>query len=241
MLDLNLYPADIAGLAFFIAAWMIYHFMVETRGRNGGGLNAIMNNYRVDWMTTMADRESRIVDSAIMASLQNGTAFFASTSLLAVGGSAALLRATDDALKVFADLPFGLASSRGLWEIKVLGLIAIFGYAFFKFSWSYRLFNYTAILIGATPQASRSEPVVRHKAALRAAHMNIAAASHFSRGQRAFFFALAYLGWFAGPYVFIVTTGAVMFVMWSRQFSSDARRAALFSDAEIPPTKPDAA
>jgi hypothetical protein len=34
----------------------------------------------------MLDREARMVDMQIMASLQNGTAFFASTSLIAIGG-----------------------------------------------------------------------------------------------------------------------------------------------------------
>ena len=70
----------------------------------------------------------------------------------------------------------------------------IFVYAFFKFAWSYRLFNYTAILMGAIPVDGRShEGAV---AAARATRMNIVAGRHFNRGQRAFFFALGYLGWF---------------------------------------------
>ncbi|HYF56917.1 MAG TPA: DUF599 family protein, partial [Salinarimonas sp.] len=32
----------------------------------------------------------------------------------------------------------------------------------------------------------------------------------------------AYLGWFVGPYVLLATTAAVLFVMWRRQFASDA-------------------
>ena len=48
---------------------------------------------------------------------------------------------------------------------------------------------------------------------------------HFNRGQRAFFFALGYLGWFVSPLVLMVTTAAVVLVMWWRQFGSDARRA----------------
>jgi uncharacterized membrane protein len=59
--------------------------------------------------------------------------------------------------------------------------------------------------------------------------MNIVAASHFTRGQRAFFFAIAYLGWFLGPWVFLVTTAAIVYFMWQRQFSSDAL-AALTAD-----------
>ena len=62
--------------------------------------------------------------------------------------------------------------------------------------------------------------------------MNIAAGRHFNRGQRAFFFALAYLGWFLGPVSFLVVTGAVLTAMWRRQFASDAAR--VFSHAGTP-------
>jgi uncharacterized membrane protein len=59
----------------------------------------------------------------------------------------------------------------------------------------------------------------------RVAAMSNAASRHFNRGQRAFFFALAYLGWFVGPYALFVSTAAVLVAMWRRQFSSDARAA----------------
>ncbi len=52
--------------------------------------------------------------------------------------------------------------------------------------------------------------------------MSVVAAYHFNRGQRAFFFALAYLGWFVSGYMLIVSKAAVMFVMWRRHFASDA-------------------
>src|SRR6478736_3182199 len=145
---------DFLALAFFLFAWVGYHFYVDRMSPRKRGLNAMMNTYRIAWMEQMSRREVRIVDTAITGSLQNGTAFFASTSLIAIGGAATLLRGTDDVLKVFSDLPFGLATTRWLWEVKVLGLAAIFGYAFFKFAWSYRLYNYAAVLIGATPPAT---------------------------------------------------------------------------------------
>ena len=49
----------------------------------------------------------------------------------------------------FPEMPFGLPTTRLAWELKVLGLAVILGYALYKFAWSYRLFNYAAILIGA--------------------------------------------------------------------------------------------
>ncbi|MCX7309692.1 MAG: DUF599 family protein, partial [Afipia sp.] len=51
------------------------------------------------------------------------------------------------------------------------------------------------------------------------------AGRHFNRGQRAFFFALGYLGWFISPWILFATTTAIVVVMWRRQFASDAWRA----------------
>jgi uncharacterized membrane protein len=218
---------DITALVFFICAWAGYHFYVDRVSPRKRGLNAMMNLYRISWMEQMSRHEVRIVDTAVTASLQNGTAFFASTSLIAIGAAATLLRGTDDVLRVFSDLPFGLTTTRWLWEVKVLGLGAIFGYAFFKFAWSYRLYNYSAILIGATPPANSPHVEERQRALMRAARMNIAAGRHFTRGQRAFFFSFAYLGWFVSPYVFLLTTAGILYVTWARQFASDARDAVL--------------
>lgn len=220
--------ADLIAICLFAAAWVIYHHMLRTHARTA--LNAQMSYYRLRWMQEMAGRDVRIVDSAIIASLQNGTAFFASTSLLALGGTAALLRSSDDMMRVATDFPFGFVPTRAMFEIKVIGLLILFGYAFFKFAWAYRLFNYCAILIGATPPAKSENDDERRRIATYAGRMNIAAARQFTRGQRAFFFALAYLGWFLGPYVLMVTTGVVLFFMWSRQYRSEAHDA-------IDPTK----
>ncbi len=213
---------DLAAITVFLLGWVTYHVFVE-RSRFGRlALNNRMNEYRLRWMLEMQARENRIVDSSLMATLQSGTAFFASTSLLALGGSLTLLRGADDALRVLSDLPFGAPASRAVWDLKVVGLAMIFGYAFFKFAWSYRLFNYVAILIGATPSQKSGRPEQRKLTALRAAEMNIVAGRHFNRGQRAFFFALAYLGWFIGPLVLIAATLLVVVAIMFRQFSSDA-------------------
>jgi uncharacterized membrane protein len=209
-------------LIFFLLAWFGYEFVVDRTGVRHRSLNVLINEERHHWMQEMALVDNRIMDSTLHASLQNGTAFFASTALLAVGGALTLLRATDDVLNILAEMPFGLATSRVAWEVKVSGLVIIFVYAFFKFAWSYRLFNYTAVLIGAVPRPGSNRGRNPQAAADRAASMNVVAAHHFSRGQRAFFFALAYLGWFVSGYVLIVSTAAVLFVMWRRQFASDA-------------------
>lgn len=219
-MDLGFTIIDYLGLAFFLAAWTGYHLAAEKLGTATHGLNERMALYRRAWIEQTRLRENRIFDSTIMASLQNGAAFFASTALFAIAGVLAMLQATDAALSVFADLPFGIAPTRLAYEVKVGGLGVIFVYAFFKFAWSYRLFNYTAILMGAIPVDGRSRE--GEIAAARATRMNIVAGRHFNRGQRAFFFALGYLGWFISAWVLIAATAAVLIVMWRRQFVSDA-------------------
>jgi len=216
---------DLVALAWFVGAWIAYAAAMDWTAFGRQGLNQLMDGYREVWMRRMLERDMRMVDMQILGSLQNGTAFFASTSLIAVGGALTLLRSTDDVLTVLATLPVGIETARSLWEIKVIGLAVIFIYAFFKFAWSYRLFNYVAILFGATPLAAHRDSHEASIHVVRTARLFTTAGRHFNKGQRAFFFALAYLGWFISPWVFMVTTAAALLVMWARQFASDSRRA----------------
>ena len=214
---------DLFAVGFFILEWAVYAVTLEHTAYGRNSLSARMNVYREVWVRRMLDREARMVDMQIMASLQNGTAFFASTSLLAVGGALALLRATNEALAILGAV--NLSSSPALWEIKCVGLILIFVYAFFKFAWSYRLFNYVAILLGAMPPVEQRDSPEAEAHVIRTTKLFEAAGRHFNRGQRAFFFALGYLGWFVSPWVLFVTTAAVVIVTWRRQFASNAWRA----------------
>ena len=219
------YWVDIAAVGFFVIEWTVYALTLEHSVYGRDSLSARMHIYREVWVRNLLHREARMVDMQIMASLQNGTAFFASTSLIAIGGALALLRSTNDALAVFGALPIDLTPSPALWEVKCLGLILIFIYTFFKFAWAYRLFNYVAILFGAMPPASQRDTPETEAHVLRTTRLFEAAGRHFNRGQRAFFFALGYLGWFVSPWVLFATTAAVVIVTWRRQFASNAWRA----------------
>jgi uncharacterized membrane protein len=216
------YWVDIAAVAFFALEWTVYAITLEHTAYGRDSLSARMHIYREVWVRNLLNREARMVDMQIMASLQNGTAFFASTSLIAIGGGLALLRSTNDALAVLGALPVDLTPSPALWEVKCVGLILIFIYTFFKFAWAYRLFNYVAILFGAMPPAGQRDTPGAEAHVLRTTRLFETAGRHFNRGQRAFFFALGYLGWFVSPWVLFATTAAVVIVIWRRQFASNA-------------------
>jgi len=223
---------DLIALGWFAGCWVAYAIAIEKTKYARTSLNALVNGYREIWMEQLLTREIRMVDAQVTASLQNGTAFFASTSLIAVGGTLTLFRSTDEMLQLVAQVPFGIVTTRLQWEAKLLGLVVIFVYAFFKFAWSYRLFNYVAIMIGAAPPVGESGTPAARDFVRRAATLSREAGRHFNRGQRAFFLSLGYLGWFIGPAVLIVATTCVIVVMWRRQFASESRRAFLDARAE---------
>jgi uncharacterized membrane protein len=185
---------DLAAFIWFLAAWIVYSIVIERSAKGRTGLNALMNRYRDEWMERLLERDMRMVDAQVTAALQNGAAFFASTSLIAIGGALTFLRSSEEIMTVMALLPFGGTPSRSLWDLKMMGLIVIFVYAFFKFAWSYRLFNYFAIMVGAAPPPDQKETPAAQAFAHRAARLCADAGRHFNRGQRAFFFALGYLG-----------------------------------------------
>lgn len=216
---------DWIALGWFVLCPVAISWLVDHSPWRDRTLTAGINRHRHRWMQMMMKRELRMIDTSIIAGLQNGTAFFATTSLFAIGGSFALLNATDTVLGVYADLPFAVETDRGLWETKVLGLMLIYAYAFFKFGWAYRLFNYTSILIGSAPLREDTTPEQAERAADIAAEMNILASRHFNRGLRAFFFSIGFLGWFANAWVFMTATAFVTIVLYRRQFHSRSRLA----------------
>lgn len=216
---------DLAAGLFFLASWIGYAWLTERSPFRHRTLSAAMNRQRHAWIRQLAERDLRMIDTAIMSGLQNGTAFFASTSLLAIGGGFAVLNASDRVVEIARDLPFGLTVARAAWETKAVGLLVIYAYAFFKFGWSYRLFNYASILIGAVPPRTQMGTPEMEAAIDRAGKMVVLAGAQFNQGLRAFFLSVGYLGWFVGPIPLMVSSALVITVLARRQFFSPSRAA----------------
>ena len=183
-----------------------------------------MDDYRERWMLQMLRRENRMVDAGIIGSLQNGAAFFASTTIFALGGLMAALGASEQAIGILSTLPMAQPGTAETWRIKVLLLIVVVAYAFFKFAWTFRLQNYCSVLLGATPVETEADSE-NTALARRAARISALAARHFNRGLRAYHFALAALTWFLHPALFIGTTVYVIYVLHRREFRSRSLKA----------------
>src|SRR5258707_712351 len=69
------YKVDILAVGFFILEWTVYAVTLEHTAYGRNSLSGRMHAYREIWIRRLLDREARMVDMQVMASLQNGTAF----------------------------------------------------------------------------------------------------------------------------------------------------------------------
>jgi uncharacterized membrane protein len=217
-------PLDLLALAVFFAAWAGYGFLFDRgRARWPACLNRAMDDVRAAWMQRMLERENRVMDSMLIGHLINSVSFFASATVLVLAGLVGVFAAADDAHRVVMDLGIARTTDRATFELKLLLLLGIFIFAFFKFTWALRQFNYTIAVVGAAPPCPIPPEDLGPLAQDAAALMTLGVLN-FNAGLRAYYFAFASLGWLIHPAVFIGLTLAVVAVLARRQVSSAAFR-----------------
>ncbi len=215
--------SDGLALGLFLVTAALFSWVVDYSPLRRRSLNAAIDTQRRAWMQVLVTRELRMVDTGIVASQLQGTGFFASTCLLGVGAAFTLVTAAEPVVQVLQTLQFNEGLTRETFQLRVMGLFLIYAYAFFKFGWAYRLFSYTAILIGAAPY-EKTDPATQDHA-VRLAALNSEAGAQFNRGLRALFFSIGYLGGFAGAWSLVVCTALIALVLLYRQFASPAAEA----------------
>lgn len=222
-------PLDFIAVGVLFAGWLGISWRIEHPNATKPSVSILMSRYRRMWMRQMVDREPRIFDAQMMGHLRQGAAFFASASMLAVGGGIALIGNTDQLQSVARDL-----TQRDdpvlVWEIKLILLVLLMSNAFLRYVWSMRLFGYTTVLIAAVPNDPHDPDAFER--AEQAADVGIIAARAFTRGMRATYFALASAAWLLGPTAMILASVATVLMLWRREFASHARQALL----RVPPT-----
>ncbi len=209
---------DLLAPAWFLVCWFGYTAYAD-RALRRLSLMRSMHAYRQAWMRRMLERDNRIVDTQIIANLMRSVAFFASTTLFILAGLIAVLGARPKAMAVLRELPFAVESTTVLWDLKVLLLVVLFVYAFFKFTWAFRHYTYCLVLIGSVPPHDRLTDDA-WRIAERTAEIASSTARHFNRGIRAYYFGLAALSWFIHPWLFMLLSAWVVWVLYRREFRS---------------------
>lgn len=210
---------DGLALAFVLLAWLGTGWLVEHPPAARPSVAQLMQGYRRDWMQTFVTRQPRIFDGTLIDSLRQATAFFASASMIAIGGGVALIGNSATVQQIAADLP--LDAGRTDVPLKLMLAVFFLANALLKFVWAHRLFGYCAILMAAVPN-DPEDPSAYPRAA-QAAEINITAAKSFNRGLHSIYFALAALGWLFGPWGLAATTVLAGAILLRREFASHSR------------------
>ena len=215
----------LAVVAFF-AAWVGYAMFAKRRAAVQPSVLGSTNRWRHQWMLQSTQRENRIVDAAVIQTLSVSPSFFASTTILIIGGLLAILGTTDKASEFVKEIPFAARTTTLIFDLKLALLTGVFVFAFFRFTWSLRQYTFGAILVGATPEHKvlGDDDKRRIEFADRAGRVLGLAAETFNDGLRAYYFAFALVAWFVSPIAFMAATALVVFVLYRREFHSEVLR-----------------
>ncbi|RXV58932.1 DUF599 domain-containing protein [Roseovarius sp. A46] len=213
-------PLDLAAFLMLVIAWSGVTLLIEHAPRRLPSTSNLMAQYRRKWMVQFVARDPRIFDSQIIGQLRQGTSFFASATLIAIGGTLALLGEVERLIGLADDLLTGTAPVI-VWEVKILVIVAFLANAFLKFVWANRLFGYCAVMMAAVPN-DPADPAAQPRAQ-KAAEINITAARGFNRGLRALYFALAAAAWLFGAVALLLAVAVTLMVLLRREFASHSR------------------
>lgn len=213
---------DLAALALLFVAWMSIGWMIQHPPKNRPSVSVLMADYRREWMRQMVTRQPRIFDAQTLSTLRQGTSFFASAAMLAIGAALAAIGNAEQLVGVAKDLSIS-TDPKFVFEAKLLVVLFFLTNAFLKFVWSHRLFGYCAVLMGAVPNEV-DDPVSMPRA-MKAAEINITGARSYNQGLRSIYFALASTVWMIGPIGLLIATCITFGVLWRRDFASRSREA----------------
>jgi uncharacterized membrane protein len=225
---LSLLPwSDWLALMVFFGLWIGYAWFAKYWGGKRPSVLQTTNRYRRYWMEQSIARDPRMLDGIIVQNLSTSPSFFASTTIIIIGGLLAVMGTTDKAAEFVKELPFSEPTTMLVFDLKMMLLVGIFVYAFFRFSWSLRQYTFVALLIGAMPPAEQFEQGKFNPQSFadRAAQVAGYAAETFNDGLRAYYFAFAAMGWFFSPLIFASGAAIVVVILYRREFQSDVLHA----------------
>lgn len=215
---------DICAFVIFVVCLPGYSAVAGYVDMRRPSLMSLVRTLRHRWIERMAERDNHIGDATLLGNLLRGALFFASTTVFIMGGLVALLGTVSKVAELIAELPFTAPAVPEVAEIKVLILILVFVYAFFKFTWSAWQYNVLSILVGAMPKwEGQSE--ARSQYVMAAGDVAALAGESYNNGVRAYYFSIPLMAWFANAYAFLAVTLLVGFVVYRREFRSPIMQA----------------
>lgn len=183
-------------------------------------LNARMREVRTIWMRRYLMRDDRVLDSILTGHSINSIALFSSATLLIVVALLGVFTNADTAYHMALTSSFIVHTTKELFQVKLIGLVCVFVYGFYRFTWALLQYNYFLALVGSAPQKEHLTAALADQLGNQMSVVLNSAVTSFHSGFRSYYQALAWIGWFFHPAVFMAATAFVTFVLVYRQISS---------------------
>lgn len=213
---------DLGVLIPFLALWIGYAMFARKAAKCRESLSSVLIILRIDWMRHLLERDNRILDAALMGNIEKNMSFFASTTLLIIAGSLTALTNAQSIHELTSLIPWVWPHTITLVQVKVITIICILIYAFFKFTWALRQYGFASVMIGAAPNSDdeRATPEMKKVFSVNAGKLIDQAGHNFNNGMRAYYFALSVVGWFIHPVLFLLFAVIVVRILYQREFKS---------------------
>src|SRR5690606_16294712 len=176
-------------------------------------LHENMEGIRAAWMRALIRREIRLMDSQFLGHTINSASFFGSANMIAIAALGGFMFGGDASWQGLRELGFVRPGPVWLLEFKAALMLLTLARGMLDFVWAIRQLNYCLAAVGALPEGMDAEKRARWADALTS--MLNPALRTFSRGVRAYYFALAAAAWFFGPLTLAAgTVLAAGLLMW---------------------------
>ncbi len=227
--DLDL-PRIIAIVLLF-SMWALYSPILSALGR--GTLNAQLHVVRMRWMRMLLQthRDHRAFDALMMGHISNSMAFFGSATLLVLAGLLGTLANISHLYGAAMEVKFVPIVSLELFTAYFITLTVIMAICFFSFTYALRKLSYTLAMMGGLSEATGDDPNSKTMI-LETATVMTEAVKSLNNGIRGYYFAVAAIFLFAGPYYYIFMTVVMSGLLLYRQgFSTTALSIERYVDA----------
>jgi len=223
---------EIVAVALIFGLWGFYSAILRVIGK--GSLNTQLHAVRLRWlqMHQGIDREHRVFDAILLGNISNSISYFGSATLIVLASLVGALVNVKTVYHVTRELHFlDTTQSAELFSLYFALLTLIMALCFFSFTYALRKMAYVLALLGglqATPAHSAETRIMGEQAAV----VLTECVRSINAGIRGFYYAIAALFLFAGPYVAIAATVFITGVLYYRQlYSPVAKAIARYVDA----------
>jgi uncharacterized membrane protein len=207
-------------VALVFGLWGSYTPILKLIGR--GSLNTQLHAVRLRWfqMHQGIDREHRVFDAILLGHISNSISYFGSGTLIVLAGLVGALANVNNVYLLTRGLKFvDKSMSLELFTLYFNLLALIMVLCFFAFTYALRKMAYTFAMLGglqATPADTEASRIMGEQSAV----VLTEAVRSINNGIRGFYYAIAALFLFAGPYAAICATAAITVLLYYRQLFS---------------------